>query len=151
MQTVRLFACQEIVMKKLLKSMGLLAGTALLAAGLVHAKEETKTSGPSNKNAASTSSSASAKAGDDKGKTALVDINSATEKELAALPKIGDVKAKAIVKGRPYKSKDQLVDQKILSQDAYDSIKDQIIAKQGTASKEVSKESKKDAPKENKK
>lgn len=132
-----LFACKEIVMKKLLKGMGLLAGTALLAAGLVHAKEDTKTSGPSNKNAAS------AQAGEDKGKTAQIDINSASEKELASLPKIGDVKAKAIVQGRPYKSKDQLVDKKILSQEAYDSIKDQIIAKQGTASKDAAKDTKK--------
>lgn len=142
-------------MKKLLKGMGLLAGTALLAAGLVHAKEDAKTSGPSNKNAASTPSTASAQAGDDKGKAAQIDINSATEKELASLPKIGDAKAKAIVKGRPYKSKDQLVDKKILSQDAYDSIKDQIIAKQGASSKEsakdAAKDSKKDASKENKK
>jgi competence protein ComEA len=140
---------QEIVMKKLLKSMSLLAGTALLAAGLVHAKDDTKTPAPSNKNA--TSSSASAQAGEDKGKMAQVDLNTATEKELAALPKIGDVKAKAIIKDRPYKSKDQLVDKKILSQEAYDSIKDQIIAKQGATSKDAAKDAKKDAPKETKK
>jgi DNA uptake protein ComE-like DNA-binding protein len=149
MQTVMLFACKEIVMKKLLKGMGLLAGTALLAAGLAHAKDDAKTSAPSNKNAASTS--ASAPASEDKSKMAQVNINTATEKELAALPKIGDVKAKAIIKGRPYKSKDQLVDKKILSQDAYDSIKDQIIAKQGATSKDAAKDTKKETPKETKK
>ena len=133
-------------MKKLLKGMGLLAGTALLAAGLVHAKDEAKGSA-----AASQASPSGATTSDKAKSNAQIDINSATEKELASLPKIGDVKAKAIVQGRPYKSKDQLVDKKILSQDAYDSIKDQIIAKQGTASKDAAKDTKKDAAKDTKK
>ena len=59
-----------------------------------------------------------------------MDINSATEKELATLPKIGDVRAKAIIKGRPYNGKDDLINKKIIPQDAYDAIKDVIIAKQ---------------------
>ena len=63
-------------------------------------------------------------------KSELMDINSASEKELATLPGIGDVRAKAIVKGRPYKGKDDLVQKKIVSQKVYDDIKDKIIAKQ---------------------
>ncbi|MEO8385441.1 MAG: helix-hairpin-helix domain-containing protein [Betaproteobacteria bacterium] len=59
-----------------------------------------------------------------------MDINSATEKELATLPKIGDVRSKAIIKGRPYNGKDDLINKKIIPQDAYDAIKDMIIAKQ---------------------
>ena len=66
-------------------------------------------------------------------KAALMDINSASEKELATLKGIGDVRAKAIVKGRPYKGKDELVQKKIIPQGVYDDIKDQIIAKQDTA------------------
>ena len=62
-----------------------------------------------------------------------MDINSASEKELATLKGIGDVRAKAIVKGRPYKGKDELVQKKIVPQNVYDDIKDQIIAKQDTA------------------
>ena len=62
-----------------------------------------------------------------------MDINSASEKELATLKGIGDVRAKAIVKGRPYKGKDELVQKKIIPQGVYDDIKDQIIAKQDTA------------------
>ena len=61
---------------------------------------------------------------------AMVDINSATAKELAALPKIGDAKAKAIVDGRPWSGKDDLVAKNILTQSEYDAIKDMIIAKQ---------------------
>jgi competence protein ComEA len=60
-----------------------------------------------------------------------MDINSASEKELATLKGIGDARAAAIVKGRPYKGKDDLVKKKILTKKVYDDIKDQIIAKQG--------------------
>lgn len=59
-----------------------------------------------------------------------MDINSASEKELASLKGIGDVRAKAIVKGRPYKGKDDLVNKKIIPKGVYEGIKDQIIAKQ---------------------
>ena len=60
-----------------------------------------------------------------------LDLNTATEQELAQLPGIGDARSKAIIKGRPYKGKDELVERKILSQSVYDKIKDQVIAKQG--------------------
>jgi competence protein ComEA len=59
-----------------------------------------------------------------------LDINTASEKELSQLQGIGEVRAKAIVKGRPYKGKDELVTKKILPQAVYDKIKDAIIAKQ---------------------
>jgi competence protein ComEA len=61
---------------------------------------------------------------------ALLDINSATKAELDALPGIGSARADAIVKGRPYKGKDDLVNKKIIPQNVYDGIKDKIIAKQ---------------------
>ena len=66
-------------------------------------------------------------------KKELMDINSASEAELATLKGIGDVRAKAIVKGRPYKGKDELVQKKIIPAGVYKEIKDQIIAKQDTA------------------
>ena len=65
-----------------------------------------------------------------------MDINSASEKELATLKGIGDARAKAIVKHRPYKGKDDLVKKKIVPHNVYDDIKDQIIAKQDMAKKE---------------
>jgi pentapeptide MXKDX repeat protein len=73
-----------------------------------------------------------------------MDINTASEKELATLKGIGDVRAKAIVKHRPYKGKDELVQKKIIPEGVYADIKDQIIAKQDTAMKA---EPKKDAMK----
>lgn len=60
----------------------------------------------------------------------LVDINTAPKDELDKLPQIGEARAEAIIKGRPYKAKDELVEKKIIPQSAYDAIKDRIIAHQ---------------------
>ena len=43
---------------------------------------------------------------------------------------IGEARSKAIIKGRPYARKDELVQKNIIPQSVYDKIKDQIIAKQ---------------------
>lgn len=59
-----------------------------------------------------------------------LDLNSAPESELAQLPGIGEARAKAIVKGRPYKGKDDLKTKKIVPASVYDKIKDRVIAHQ---------------------
>jgi len=59
-----------------------------------------------------------------------MDINSASEEQLATLDGIGAARAKAIVQGRPYGGRDDLVKKKIIPQGVYDKIKDQIIARQ---------------------
>ena len=66
---------------------------------------------------------------------APMDINSASAKQLATLDGIGEARSAAIVKGRPYSGKDDLVNKKILTQDVYDKIKDKIIAKQTAGKK----------------
>lgn len=60
----------------------------------------------------------------------LIDINSATADQLDALKGIGKARAEAIIKGRPYKGKDELVQKGIIPQSVYDDIKDKIIARQ---------------------
>ena len=63
-------------------------------------------------------------------KVELLDINSATPEALDALPGIGKAYSAAIIKGRPYKGKDELVQKKIVPEKTYEGIKDKIIAKQ---------------------
>jgi len=63
-------------------------------------------------------------------KVELVDINTATEAELLALPAIGQAYAKKIIAGRPYARKDELVSKNIMPESSYAKVKDKIIAKQ---------------------
>jgi competence protein ComEA len=105
-------------MTNLFKSVLLSLAVVLLLNNPVQAKDDAKP-------AASASASASAAA-----KAPLLDINSASKEELSKLPKIGDVRSEAIIKGRPYSGKDDLLKKKILPKDAYNAIKDLVIAKQ---------------------
>jgi competence protein ComEA len=60
----------------------------------------------------------------------LVDINSASPEALDKLPGVGPARAKAIIAGRPYNGKDDLVQRKIIPSSVYNQIKDKIIARQ---------------------
>lgn len=61
----------------------------------------------------------------------IVDINTASLADLDKLPGIGKSRATAIVKNRPYKGKDDLLNRHVLPANIYNGIKDKIIARQG--------------------
>jgi competence protein ComEA len=62
-------------------------------------------------------------------KTDLLDINSATAEQLAALPGLNSSDAKQIIGNRPYTRKNQLKQKNIITATAYDGIKNLIVAK----------------------
>jgi len=107
--------------------------TALLAAALMASPLFALDATQAKKDAAAATKPADAKAAPAAAPAKAaepMDINSATAKQLATLDGIGDARSAAIVKGRPYSGKDDLVNKKIIPQDVYDKIKDKIIAKQ---------------------
>jgi len=67
-------------------------------------------------------------------KTEPLDINTASIDELKAIRGIGDANAKKIIDGRPYKRRNELVTKKILPQETFDKVKNQIVAKQPSKS-----------------
>jgi len=64
------------------------------------------------------------------GKPALIDLNSASKQELETLKGIGAARSEAIIKGRPYRGKDDLLSKKIVPSNVYEDIKDKVIARQ---------------------
>lgn len=58
-----------------------------------------------------------------------VDINSASRDELMALDGIGEVRADAIVRSRPFKVKTELVERRIIPEALYEKLADKVVAR----------------------
>ena len=69
------------------------------------------------------------KEGWQRGSSHQVDLNSAPESELAALPGATRREARKIVAGRPYKSPHELVDDGIVSEQRYAEIRDEVTVR----------------------
>jgi DNA uptake protein ComE-like DNA-binding protein len=115
-----------------------LAAAALSALLAAPVAAQTTSSSPSTNRPSTTaphSTSRSGTAAETQQRQGAVDSNSASAEELHQLPGIGSKRAQAIIDNRPYKSKDQLVEKKVLPENVYAQIKDRIVARQGTATR----------------
>jgi DNA uptake protein ComE-like DNA-binding protein len=57
-----------------------------------------------------------------------VDLNSASKKDLAALPGVGPHYAQTIIDARPFSSKEDLLKKKVVPQATYEKIQDRVTA-----------------------
>lgn len=116
------------MMKLRFAALGILAA---LAAGPALAQAPQTGTAPATRPAAAAPAAApTMPAAQPAAKAPLIDINHASKEELDALPGIGAVRAEAIIKGRPYKGKDELLRKKVLPSNVYDGIKDRVVARQ---------------------
>ncbi|GFE60213.1 helix-hairpin-helix domain-containing protein [Geobacter sp. AOG2] len=114
-------------MKKSLFKAALTAVSLLLAVGLSFGADTKAPAKPAAETAKAKTATAKTPAA---AKMEPVDINSAGEAVLKAIPGIGDAYAAKIIVGRPYANKAQLKSRNILPAPVYEKVKDRIIAKQ---------------------
>jgi len=99
--------------------LALSATLALIGANPSLAADPAKAAAPPAASAAKASAPAAA--------TKLVDINKASRTELKTLPGIGDAEAAKIVGARPYMTKTDLVTKSVLTPEAYDALRNNIV------------------------
>lgn len=107
--------------KNLVATFFCLVFALVLAGAAVSAQDDNKMMG---KSSGKKAAPATKKAED------LLDINTCTKEQLVALPGVGEAYADAIIKGRPYKAKNELVSKKIVPTANYKKFSGKIIAKQ---------------------
>ena len=58
-----------------------------------------------------------------------IDLNSASRDDLMTLDGIGEVRADAIIRARPFKAKTELVERRLIPEALYDKIADKVMAR----------------------
>ena len=59
----------------------------------------------------------------------LIDLNTASRDDLMALDGIGEVRADAIIRARPFRAKTELVERRLIPEALYDKISDKVMAR----------------------
>src|SRR4029077_3399710 len=59
----------------------------------------------------------------------LIDINSASRDDLMNLDGIGEVRADAIIRARPFRAKTELVERRLIPEALYEKIADKVMAR----------------------
>ena len=61
--------------------------------------------------------------------SSLIDLNSASRDDLMSLDGIGEVRANAIIRARPFKAKTELVERRLIPESLYEKISDKVMAR----------------------
>lgn len=61
--------------------------------------------------------------------TGQIDINSASRDDLMTLDGIGEVRADAIIRSRPFKAKTELVERRLIPEALYEKLADKVVAR----------------------
>ena len=61
--------------------------------------------------------------------TPLIDLNTASRDDLMTLDGIGEVRADAIIRARPFKAKTELVERRLIPEALYEKIADKVMAR----------------------
>jgi DNA uptake protein ComE-like DNA-binding protein len=59
----------------------------------------------------------------------LIDLNNASRDELMTLDGIGEVRADAIIRARPFRAKTELVERRLIPEALYEKIADKVMAR----------------------
>ena len=113
------------------RTVAYVAAAYLLAVTIPMAAHATTTAGQ--KSAASAKSAAAAKGGHHMAKAAAmpkIDINTASESDLAALPGMDEATAQKIIAARPFKNSSQVLSKGLVSKEEFGKIRNRITAHQ---------------------